>query len=46
MGLCASFMTCGVNIKCDKFIFQCQNKDEDFFFIGNFDYIVTVSNTW
>lgn len=46
MGLCASFMTCGVNIKWDKIIFQCQNKDEDFFFIGNFDYIVTVSNTW
>lgn len=39
MGLCASFMTCGVNIKWDKIIFQCQNKDEDFFFIRNFDYI-------
>lgn len=34
-------MTCGVNIKWDKIIFQYQNKDEDFFFIRNFDYIVT-----
>lgn len=44
--LCASCMTFGVNRKWDNIIFQCQNKDEDFFLIHNFDYIVTVSNTW
>lgn len=44
--LCASFMTFGVNRKWDNIIFQCQNKDEDFFLIHNFDYVVTVLNTW